>query len=171
MPRVIRTTTGATEVITPHGTLRLLTYLEGTPQHMTPAHPGAGPRVWPRMAARLTRGLAGFTHPAADYVLQWDIKQASALRPMLPAVPQDLQALTAAALDRFDALAPELAGLRWQVVHNDLNPHNVLVSPDDPDEIAGRSGFWRYGAHAADLRCGDCGVLLRRPSQSAGKPV
>ncbi len=140
LPKVIRTMTGATEVITPQGTLRLLTYLQGTPQHVTPRSP-AQARAMAGMAARLTLGLAGFAHPAAGYVLQWDIKQASALRPMLPAVPQDMQALAGAALDRFDALAPELAGLRWQVVHNDLNPHNVLVSPDNPDEIAGVLDF------------------------------
>ncbi|OYU38222.1 MAG: aminotransferase [Pseudorhodobacter sp. PARRP1] len=140
VPRVIATRTGATEVATPHGTLRLLTYLEGTPQHLTPATP-AQARAMARMAARLTQGLAGFAHPAADYVLQWDIKQASALRPMLPAVPDDMQALAQAALARFDALAPQLPSLRWQVVHNDLNPHNVLVLPDNPDEIAGVLDF------------------------------
>ncbi len=140
VPKVIRTTSGATEVITPHGTLRLLTYLEGIPQHLTPRTP-AQARAMAAMAARLTRGLAGFAHPAAGYVLQWDIKRAGALRPMLAAVPEDMQALARAALDRFDALAPELAGLRWQVVHNDLNPHNVLVSPDNSDEIAGVLDF------------------------------
>ena len=140
VPKVIRTTSGATEVMTPHGTLRLLTYLEGVPQHLTPRSP-AQARAMAGRAARLTLGLAGFAHPAAGYVLQWDIKQASALRPMLPAVPDDLQALARAALDRFDAIAPQLAGLRWQVVHNDLNPHNVLISPDNPDEIAGVLDF------------------------------
>lgn len=140
VPKVIRTTSGATEAITPQGTLRLLTYLEGTPQHLTPRTP-AQARAMAQMAARLTQALAGFAHPAAGYVLQWDIKQASALRPMLAAVPQDMQALARAALDRFDALAPKLAGLRWQVVHNDLNPHNVLVSLHNPDEIAGVLDF------------------------------
>ncbi|MES2432786.1 MAG: phosphotransferase [Pseudomonadota bacterium] len=140
VPKVIRSVTGAPEVVTPHGTLRLLTYLEGTPQHLTPRSP-AQARAMAAMAARLTQGLAGFAHPAASYVLQWDIKQASALRPMLPAVPDDLQALARAAQDRFDTIAPELAGLRWQVVHNDLNPHNVLVSPDNPDQIAGVLDF------------------------------
>ena len=136
VPKVIRTTSGATEVLTRHGTLRLLTYLEGTPQHLTPRTP-AQARAMAAMAARLTLGLQGFAHPAAGYVLQWDIKQASALRPMLPAVPQDLQVLAAAALARFDAIAPALAGLRWQVVHSDLSPHNVLVSEDNPEKIAG----------------------------------
>jgi Ser/Thr protein kinase RdoA (MazF antagonist) len=37
--------------------------------------------------------------------------------------------------------APRLPDCRWQVVHNDLNPHNVLAAPDDPDRIAGILDF------------------------------
>ena len=76
VPRVMRTLDGATEVATPDGVLRLLTYLEGVPQHLTPRSP-AQARSMARMAARLTKGLAGFSHPAANHVLQWDIRQAS----------------------------------------------------------------------------------------------
>ena len=36
VPRVIRTTDGQTCAKTPHGILRLLTYLQGTPLHTTP---------------------------------------------------------------------------------------------------------------------------------------
>jgi Ser/Thr protein kinase RdoA (MazF antagonist) len=90
------------------------------------------------MAARISLGLQGFAHAGADHVLQWDIRQASALRPLLAHVPQDIAALCTATLDRFDAeVAPHLAMCRWQVVHNDLNPHNVLVDAENPDRIAG----------------------------------
>lgn len=140
VPRVIRTRAGATEVATPQGILRLLTYLEGTPQHLTPRTP-AQARSLAAMAARLTQGLAGFSHPAAAHVLQWDIKQAGSLQPLLADVPEDLRPLAQATLDRFLMLEPRLADLRWQVVHNDLNPHNVLVSPDNPDEISGILDF------------------------------
>lgn len=141
VPRVIRTQGGATEAATPHGTLRLLTYLRGTPLHATPRSP-AQTAAMAQMAARITLGLQGFTHPAADHVLQWDIKHASALRPLLPAIPDDLRDLATATLNRFDAdIAPHLPALRWQVVHNDLNPHNVLVAPDDPTKIAGVLDF------------------------------
>lgn len=141
VPRVIRTCRGETSVKTPHGTLRLLTYLHGTPLHATPRSPGQTAAM-ARMAARLTLGLTEFEHPAAVHVLQWDIKHASALRPLLPAIPADLRALATATLNRFDAeLAPQLPALRWQVVHNDLNPHNVLTAPDNPDSIAGVLDF------------------------------
>ena len=44
-------------------------------------------------------------------------------------------------LDRFDSIAPQFPDWRWQVVHNDLNPHNVLCAPDAPDRIAGVLDF------------------------------
>ena len=141
VPRVIRTTTGQTEADTPHGTLRLLTYLEGTPLHTTPRSPSQTAAL-ARMAARITQGLQGFAHPEARHILQWDIKQAAKLRPLLPAIPEDLRDLATATLNRFDAeIAPQLPALRWQVVHNDLNPHNVLTAPGDPETIAGVLDF------------------------------
>lgn len=141
VPQVMRTGAGATEVDTPAGLMRVLTYLEGRPMHLAP--PSHGRRgAMGAMAARISLGLQGFAHPGADHVLQWDIRQASALRPLLPHVPDDLRPLCAATLDRFDAeVFPRLAGCRWQVVHNDLNPHNVLVDTADPDRIAGVLDF------------------------------
>ena len=95
-----------------------------------------------RMAARLSVGLQGFSHPAANHVLQWDIKQAARLRPLLPHIDPDIRSLATEVLDRFDRdLAPLLPGLRAQVVHNDLNPHNVLVDPHDPTRITGVLDF------------------------------
>jgi hydroxylysine kinase len=141
VPRVIRTRDGATEATTPHGILRLLTYLEGHPQHLTARSPAQAAAMG-RMAARLSLGLQGFTHPAAAHVLQWDIKQASGLRPLLPHIAADLRPLATETLGRFDRdLAPVLSALRAQVVHNDLNPHNVLVDPDDPARITGVLDF------------------------------
>lgn len=142
VPRVVRSLSGATEVVLPQGTLRLLTYLEGMPQHLAPPSP-VQRRAMAAMAARLTLGLQGFDHPAARHVLQWDIKNAAALRPLLPCIADaGLRAIATQTLDRFEAeVAPALPHLRWQVVHNDLNPHNVLVSPDDPAVIAGVLDF------------------------------
>ena len=142
VPRVICTVLGETAAITPHGTLRLLTYLVGTPQHVT-AKTAAQSRNLARMAARLSGALQTFTHPAAHHHLQWDIKNASHLRPLLAAIPDpNLRDLATQTLNRFDAdIAPGLAQLRAQVVHNDLNPHNVLTDPANPDVITGILDF------------------------------
>ena len=95
-----------------------------------------------RMAASLSCGLHGFSHPAAAHVLQWDIKHAAALRPLLPHIAENLRPLATETLDRFDRdLARHLPALRAQVVHNDLNPHNVLTDPQNPDHITGVLDF------------------------------
>lgn len=141
VPQVIRTRDGATTVDLPEGRLRLLSYLEGLPLHMAPRS-AAQRRAMGGLAARLARAMAVFSHPAADHVLQWDIRQAAGLAPLLPDVEPAFRPLCAAVLDRFNAeAAPALPALRWQVVHNDLNPHNILVAPDDPDRIAGILDF------------------------------
>jgi hydroxylysine kinase len=140
VPRILRSLAGAEVVELPQGRLRVLSYLEGVPQHLT-ARSFAQSANLARMAAQVSLGLAGFMHPAEAHVLQWDIKQAGALRGMIGAVPEHLQGVATIVMDRFDALQPGLGALRWQVVHNDLNPHNVLVSEADPLAIAGILDF------------------------------
>jgi Ser/Thr protein kinase RdoA (MazF antagonist) len=141
VPKVIRSLSGATEMETAAGLLRVLSYLDGVPMHLG-AFSFARAKAMGIMAARLSAGLADFSHPGADHILQWDIRQAAALRPLLPDVPDDLRAACTVVLNRFEAqIAPQLADLPWQVVHNDLNPHNVLVAADAPDKIAGVLDF------------------------------
>lgn len=141
VPRVTRTPSGATEVQTPHGILRLLTWLEGAPLHLAPKTDAQRAAIG-RMAARLTLGLQGFADPAGGQDLQWDIRHAARLAPLLPHMAPDLRPLCTATLDRFQAeVLPHLPACRWQVVHNDLNPHNLLTDPADPDLIAGVLDF------------------------------
>ena len=140
VPRVIRSLTGATDVALPQGIFRVLTYLEGEIMHR--AAPSAVLRAqMGQMTARLALGLAGFDHPGADHVLQWDIQRASALRPLLADLPRDLHPLGLAVLNRFDdQIAPALPALRAQVLHNDLNPHNIVVS-GHPARVTGILDF------------------------------
>jgi hydroxylysine kinase len=142
VPRVLRTLDGATEIGTPQGVLRVLTYLEGIPQYLTVKTPAQAANM-ARMAAQIALGLQGFHHSAARHVLQWDLKQAASLRPLLAAISEPaLRNLAEVTLMRFEAeIAPALPDLRWQVVHNDLNPHNVLTVVGDPDLIAGVLDF------------------------------
>jgi Ser/Thr protein kinase RdoA (MazF antagonist) len=143
VPRAIRARDGAASVLLAGGNrMRLLSWVEGVPMHRAPTS-AALRRGMGTMAARLTRALEGFDHPAARHVLQWDIKHASRLRPLLPAIADaDLRAICTRWLDRFDRqVGPRLMGLPWQVVHADLNPHNVLTAPDDPAHISGVLDF------------------------------
>jgi Ser/Thr protein kinase RdoA (MazF antagonist) len=143
IPNVVNTASGAEDVILPSGHLmRVLTWLDGAPLAHLPSGPKQAAGV-ASLGARLARAMQGFSDPAADHVLQWDIKRAASLRPLLPHVTDpSLRALATAALDRFDDyVAPLLSGLRWQVIHGDLNPHNILADPANPDHVTGILDF------------------------------
>ncbi|MCV2869416.1 phosphotransferase [Defluviimonas sp. WL0002] len=131
VPRVVRSLDGRTGVPLPGGEiLRLMSWVEGHPMHRVASGPALR-RSLGTTAARLARALEGFDHPAAGHELLWDIRNAARLRPFLHTVTDArLRDLAALWLDRFeDEIAPALAGLPWQVVHADLNPHNVLTDP------------------------------------------
>ncbi|MFQ6185995.1 phosphotransferase [Sinorhizobium meliloti] len=121
---------------------RLLTFIDGTMLHAaTPrstVYQGIGV-----LLAQLTKALRGFFHPAAGHALQWDIKHAGRLRPMLESVENsDLRQRLAMLLDRFDAeIAPQLPLLRTQIVHNDFNPHNLVVDGVDASRLTGIIDF------------------------------
>ena len=141
LPRMLRTRDRAMERAHPAldgrpCLLRVLTYLPGRP--LTGAVPAEQLGM---LTARLDQALAGFSHPAAGRRLVWDIREAPGLRELLPEVGDGaLRALVAAALDRFeDGPAVALAALPMQVIHNDLNPHNVLA--DDDGALAGVIDF------------------------------
>ncbi len=143
IPRVVAARGGADDICLPSGHLmRVLTWLDGAPLAGLPASPAQAAGV-ARLGARLARAMQGFVDPAADHILQWDIKQASSLRPLLPHIADPgLRRLATDALDRFEArVAPVLPALRWQVIHGDLNPHNVLGDPARPDHVTGILDF------------------------------
>jgi len=93
--------------------------------------------------ARLGQVLAGFEHPGAAQPLLWDMRQAPALRELLPAIRnRELNQLVTQCLDDFVCNAePRLANLRAQVIHNDFNPDNVLIDRQRPAVVAGVIDF------------------------------
>ena len=122
--------------------VRLFSYLEGLP--MPQARKSAAQRSQvARALARLDRALAGFSHPAAQCELPWDIQRAERVRPLLMHVPDpQRRALAQTALDGFERRAqPLLAGLRHQPIHNDFNLYNLLVDPNDHTQVSGILDF------------------------------
>ena len=86
-----------------------------------------------RVLAAVSVTLAGFDHPAAHRVLQWDIARA----PLVFDAYSDAvvggarRALIELVATRFtDHVAPRLRDLPHGVIHNDANDHNVLVVGD-----------------------------------------
>ncbi|MFX5764957.1 phosphotransferase, partial [Acinetobacter baumannii] len=72
-----------------------------------------------------------------------DLQRADQLADLLPKIPQaDRRRLAERQLERFVTdLRPRLGALRRQVIHNDLNPYNVMVARDRPDQVAALLDF------------------------------
>jgi Ser/Thr protein kinase RdoA (MazF antagonist) len=122
--------------------VRLLTFLPGEPQYRTRASIAQAAELG-RLLAAIGLALRDFRHKAASHELLWDLKHASKLHRLLPFIEAErCQTLATAALDRYEHhVRPRQAGLRAQVVHNDFNPHNVLVDPVDPTRVTGVLDF------------------------------
>lgn len=166
-PRVVATGAGADEVFAKGSTIRLLTWMDGIPWHL--ARRGKAQRQSiARSHARLTLALAGLTSDEPPSFLQWDVQHAGLLRNRLEAVAPPLRDAVEAALDLFDRhAAPRLAGLRRQHVHNDIQPHNVVVDENDPDRLVGILDFGDL-VHSA-IAC-DLGVACAYHVQPASHP-
>ncbi len=117
--------------------VRLLSWLDGEPWADAPgdmASLGA-------LVARVDRALAGFTHPAMKRPLRWNLLEAGALGVEIP----------------------DLAGLPHQVIHNDANEHNVLVT----DGVA--TGLIDFGDVVWSARI--CGLAVAAAYAMHGQPA
>lgn len=122
---------------------RVLAYLPGLPLHEAPAT-DAQRRSIGAVLAELGRALESFRHPiVSNEALLWDLQRAPELQAWLPAI-QDPQsrAWSETVLERFvQELQPQLHTLPHQFLHNDFNPHNLLVDPAQPDRVCGVLDF------------------------------
>lgn len=116
---------------------RLMSFVEGLPLHQVAERSLALRQNLGDALARLDRAMKDFSHPASGHELLWDMKHASRLRRLLPHIDHgEKRALVEQFLDNFEEQAlPHLTKLRTQVIHNDLNPHNVIVDAHHPERI------------------------------------
>lgn len=96
-----------------------------------------------RLAGRLSRALKAFSHPAAHRAIIWDVRHVGRLPALLGQLPRfefrtQATELLARVVPALEARLPEL---RQQVVHNDLNPRNILVDPADAACVSGVIDF------------------------------
>lgn len=146
VPRVIPATSGALiiDAIAEDGrkhSVRLFSWIDGAPID-TLARSDGVVRQLGRILAELGQALEGFRHPASGYSLLWDLKNAASLEGLLDEVDdRDLRALCKHRLERFRAsVVPKFSSVRWQTIHNDLNPGNVLLNSQGT-EVAGIIDF------------------------------
>jgi hydroxylysine kinase len=146
-PRVLRDRTGGTHVrfgddCGAQRTARVLTFLPGRLL-------GASIRsqrqraACGRMGARMTLALRGFEHPAENRSIVWDVRHTRHMRWLLEELPGF--PYQSAARELLERLVPriesQLPHLRHQMVHNDLNPLNILVDSTDEERVTGVIDF------------------------------
>ena len=113
--------------------VRMTTWVDGRP--LTSARHVASQvrEAVGRMAAETVLALRGFDHPAADRVLQWDLKHARAVvdglighveEPHRVELVERAMAVHDTALARLEQL------LRVQVIHGDVTDYNVVAQLD-----------------------------------------
>lgn len=140
---LVPTLSGRAEVRLPNAmggnVVRLMTYLDGTPmssiKHRTTGHrESAGVAL-----AGLATALKGFTHPSSGHALIWNVVKASQVRDLLDKIENpERRGLARHFLDQFEKYAlSHLHALRSQVIHNDLNPHNILFESEGSAKVTG----------------------------------
>lgn len=116
---------------------RLLSFEDGMPLHCVSHPTPTFRRVIGQSIARLDVALQGFAHPAAGHALLWDMQHAAHLRPLLVHIePGPGRSLVQLSLEQYaSVVVPSIPGLRKQVIHNDTNPHNIIVDAHNPDVL------------------------------------
>lgn len=133
-PRLRKTTRGSDGFDLPttagprHG--QLVTYLPGTPMAAMPdarfQHHHLG-----ETAARMSLALQDFEHPGAHLPLLWDIARLpQAAQFIAHTVEPEQVRLVTWAVENYLALGDALRRARRQVIHNDLNPHNIMMDAE-----------------------------------------
>jgi len=173
-PRPRRTRTGddVATIATAGGAriaLHALTFLPGIPAQGQPStetlRRGIG-----HVLGELALALADFHHPGSERVLLWDLMQAPALRPVVPCVRDTgRRVFIERFLDRFETdLAPRLAPLPRQVIHNDLSTSNLMLAAAGD---AGIAGIIDFGDAVLAPRVNDLAVAASYHLQAGERPL
>lgn len=145
VPRLVPTAAGAPShtLSTADGPriMRLLTFLRGELQYRTPSSEAQSRDVGRALAA-LGLGLEDYRGRPPAGKLMWDISHTLDLAAVVDHVAPERRALVEAVLNEFDRSLPAISGLRRrQIIHNDFNPHNILINPAAPTEVVGIIDF------------------------------
>lgn len=145
VPRLAKTRDGhVTHTLqTPDGPriIRMLTYIEGELQYRVPPSPAQSYSLGVILAS-LGLGLEHYHGRIPAQKLMWDISHTLDLLDVVDQVDAQRRHHVQTVLAEFKSAAPTLAALkRRQIIHNDFNPHNILLDPDDSTRVVGVIDF------------------------------
>ncbi|MBO9524183.1 MAG: aminotransferase class III-fold pyridoxal phosphate-dependent enzyme [Nocardioidaceae bacterium] len=145
---------------------RALTWIEGTPWPVGTADPTLLHDLGARIG-ELDRALAGYHHPAEGReALPWRITAAAQVAPYAEEVDEELRDLVRAVFrEHATSIAPALADLPEQVVHHDLNEHNIVLGAD-----GSVAGFIDFGDVARVPRIAELAVAAAYAVQGVDHP-
>jgi len=175
-PRVVRELNGGTRIRFAdesgcERTARMLTYLPGRLLVTTPRSQRQRAACG-RLGGTLSHALRSFEHPAQHRAIIWDVRYAGHMWRLLEQLPGfAFRPVVAGLLTRIvPQIDSRLPHLRHQVVHNDLNPLNVLVASTDETRISGIIDFGdlTYTALIADVAIAAAELIPPDCTQAAG---
>ena len=137
--------------------VRALTFLDGTQLYKAPRSKVQMHNLG-RALAQLDASLSTFAAVMPKQDLLWDMTNAFDLVRLVEHTEPSRQKMVLNVLDAFHALSTgKLQCVPRQVIHNDFNPHNILVSDSDPSLI---SGIIDFGDVVEAARINDVAVAL-----------
>ena len=143
VPRVMRTCDGGLMFEAEGVCGYLQTRVEGVALHQATATPELLFRTGSALA-RLDMGLARIEPPAAHRPVLWNIQNWPQLMQFTRFLPCGNigEQIRAAMADYLETAEPQIAGLVWQVTHNDPSPHNMMVTGEGVGFIDFGDGGW-----------------------------
>ncbi|RMB59174.1 aminotransferase class III-fold pyridoxal phosphate-dependent enzyme [Dokdonia sinensis] len=149
--------------------IRLITWIDGRLwNHVNPKTENLTLSLG-RKAGDITMALAGFDHPFAHRELAWDTAQSLWIKEKLSLFNGEELAIVSGLVSRFDEVQTTYQELPKQVVHNDANENNILVSTDvRKPEVAAIIDF---GDAIYTQRINDLGIACAYASMGHLEPL
>ncbi|QGY33304.1 serine kinase (plasmid) [Pantoea cypripedii] len=121
--------------------MRVMSFLPGTPRAKTTGNRQQREHTG-ELLAKLRHATATFSHPSDSRILAWDVSHLLNLLPLLSYVDDaNHRQMLTYALRRFSAIEPLIKKGRYQVLHNDFNTSNILISDKQPEKVSGIIDF------------------------------
>lgn len=145
LPRLVRTVSGLSDIDYDCGgqnrSVRMLTFLEGTLLVRTTPSSQQSHNIGVALA-KLGLALSSYRPTAPQRRLIWDLTYFSDLAEKLSFVDDSRRPVIDQVLRDFSSSASARLGqMQRQIIHNDFNPHNIIVDPIDHARIRGIIDF------------------------------
>ncbi len=162
-PKVINTINGDDYTYFKSGetqwTLRVLTWLDGNLYYQISNPDENTHRSLGKLVGQMTWGLSQFQSPAATRSFKWDLAQLELVATDIHFYDGEKKRLLEEQLEHFVSYTkPILASLPKQVIHNDCNDYNIVMSTENGSPVC--NGVFDFGDLVYTQRVCDLAVAL-----------